>query len=208
MTMQRIAKIGRLVMLALVCAAIATPAAMAADEPTPTPKPSRTPIVITNDNLADYAAKGNVTSVDDSSGSAKGRRPVHEPGTDASKRTVMDAVEDAGALAQDEKKHFWRSTYKKQLELVASIEEQIANLDWEIPGLWRDFYAWDDPAYRDGVIKVKLDEALARRQRLEEQLKVEQARLEEIKKDARKDGAQPGWFRGIEKPTPRPREQK
>ena len=76
-------------------------------------------------------------------------------------------------MAADEKKRRWRSTYQKQIELVASIEEQIGKLDWEIPGLWRDFYAWDDPAYRDGVIKPKLDEALVRRQRLEDQLTVD-----------------------------------
>jgi hypothetical protein len=190
---------------AVVVAGIA--AAAEAAEPTPTPAPTRTPIVITNDNLADFAAKGHVTSADEASKSGtKGRRPIHAPGTDASKRNSVDAVESADELAYEEKKRRWQATYKQKLELVASIEEQIAKLDWEIPGLWRDFYAWDDPAYRDGVIKVKLDEALARRERLEGQLQIEREQLDTIRSNARKDGAQPGWFRGIEKPTPRPRE--
>lgn len=190
--------------VALACVVTGSVSMLFGADPTPTPAPERTPIVITNDNLADYAAQGHVTSADESSTAAKGRRPIHEPGSDASKRQSVDAVAAAGELAHDEKKRFWRATYEKQLGLVASIEQQIATLDWEIPGLWRDFYAWDDPAYRDGVIKVKLDEALARRDRLEQQLKVEQEQLEKIGKDARKDGAQPGWFRGIEKPTVKP----
>jgi hypothetical protein len=197
------------VVTAMLWAVAGAAAASGADAtPTPTPAPTRTPIVITNDNLADYAARGRVTSADggSKSGTGKSRRPIHEPGTDASKRKSVDAVESAGEMAADEKKRRWRSTYQKQIELVASIEEQIGKLDWEIPGLWRDFYAWDDPAYRDGVIKPKLDEALVRRQRLEDQLTVEQEHLDTIRRDARKDGAQPGWFRGIEKPTPRPRE--
>ena len=212
MTVQRGLWSRGLVATATVIALVGGPSIAAGADPTPTPTPtpvpSRTPIVITNDNLADYAAKGNVTSADDSSSAGKGRRPVHEPGTDASKNTAVDAVESAETLAQDEKMRFWRARYERQINLLASIEEQIAILDWEIPGLWRDFYAWDDPAYRDGVIKVKLDEFLARRERLEEQLKIEQEQLEKIRRDARKDGAQPGWFRGIEKPTPRPVQKK
>lgn len=207
MTRHPARRVGRGIAMATMVAVFGGTSAVAGADPTPTPQPSRTPIVITNENLADYAAKGHVTSADGSSTSTtgKGRRPVHEPGTDASKGKALDAVESAGELARDERKRFWQATYEKQINLVASIEQQISNLDWEIPGLWRDFYARDDPAYRDGVIKVKLDEALARRDRLEEQLKVEREQIEKIRRDARKDGAQPGWFRGIEKPTPAPR---
>ena len=73
----------------------------------------------------------------------------------------------------------------------------IEELDKEIPALWNQFYSWDDPAYRDGVIKVKLDRALARRKELEERLAVEEEALPKILDEARRDGALPGWFRGL-----------
>ncbi len=176
-----------------------------ANEPTPTPAAKKTPIVISNENLSEYAAKGRLTT--ESSASAKtGQRPVHK-NAGSSGKTVQDGVADAQQLAGEDRKRYWQERYQQQLNLVGSIEEQIGILDYEIPGLWRDFYSRDDPAYRDGVIKVKLDEALARSGRLEEQLKEEQEGLDQIRSQARKDGAQPGWFRGMEKPTPRPREE-
>jgi hypothetical protein len=185
-------------------------AGLAADEPEPTPAatpaPTRTPIVITNENLADYAAQGHLTAVEVSSGpngAAAGRRPVRRSGTNADVR-VTDAVADAATVAQDEKRQYWTRRYQQQLDLVASIESQIAILDREIPGLWRDFYAWDDPVYRDGVIKVKLDAALARSENLKSQLEVEREQIKEIRNEARKAGAEPGWFRGIAPPTATP----
>jgi len=189
--------------LALAVAIAAGVAVAAEPTPTPTPAASRTPIVITDDNLADYAAQGHLTSAGSNtaaSGSAE-RRPVHRSGSDANTR-VEDAVADAEGLAADEKRQYWRRRYQQQIELIASIEDQIAILDREIPGLWRDFYAWDDPAYRDGVIKVQLDGALARSERLKQQLTVEREQLSNIRGEARKAGAEPGWFRGLVVPTP------
>jgi hypothetical protein len=185
---------------------LGTGLAGAEPEPTPTPAATRTPIVITNENLADYAAQGHLTSVETSSGGGSGaaaRRPVHRTGSDPNVR-VTDAVADAASVAEDEKRQYWTRRYQQQLELVASIEEQIAILDREIPGLWRDFYAWDDPAYRDGVIKVQLDASLARSERLKTQLEGEKQQIKNIQNEARKAGAAPGWFRGIAPPTPTP----
>jgi hypothetical protein len=96
----------------------------------------------------------------------------------------------------------WRATYMQQVELVAKMRQEIERLDQEIPGLWRQFYAWDDPAYRDGVIKPKLDAALERRQELEQEIVAGEARLSEILEEARRAGAQPGWFRDLPRPTP------
>ena len=186
--------------------------ALAAAEPTPTPTPrpgggqSLTDlaknkelkgtdqdkgkgIVISNENLSEYAAKGGLTTA----------KPATQDG-----RTVHSGpgvkVVDRDESATNERMLFWQGKYKAQLERIADIKRQIQILDYEIPGLWRDFYAWDDPAYRDAVIKPKLDLALKRRDTLETQLVEAEARLQQIKEDARKDGALPGWFRGIEEP--------
>jgi hypothetical protein len=205
-SLQRGAGLAVILLAASICSV--SGGAMAAD-PTPTPAATKTPIVISNENLADYAAQGRVTSTGSSSGSSSGRerRPVHRSQSDGSK-TVQDAVTDAPQIATDERRRHWVDKYTRQLDLVASIEDQIRVLDYEIPGLWTDFFNRDDPAYRDGVIKPKLDEALARSERLEKQLETEREMLAKIKVDARKDGAAPGWFRGIQKPTPRPMDEK
>jgi len=192
--------------------------AFSADSPTPTP--TRTPrptggtslndmakdtelkggeegktIVITNENLSEYAEKGSVTAASDKK--APNRRPVRDP-------LKVEVVPPSDPEHTDERRRYWQNQYKSQIEMVASLRYQITVLDGEIPGLWRDFYAWDDPAYRDGVIKPKLDAATAKRAKMEESLVAAEQKLSEIKDQARKDGAEPGWFRGISVPTPYP----
>jgi hypothetical protein len=181
---------------------------VAADEPSATPsseeKAKPTPIVIDAKTLEKYSDQGHVTEVGSSRSGPKGTASLVDTvrgGGDPS-NTMDGSRTGESELEQEERRRYWRSRYERQLDLVASLEEQIEVLDREIPGLWRDFYAWDDPMYRDGVIKPKLDEALTRRQSLEEKLGEERARLPQIKEGARRDGATPGWFRGLESPKP------
>lgn len=194
-----------------------------AEEPTPTPTPAASgdqklsdvageiklnkeeagakgPIVISNENLSEYAGKGHVTE-------------VTKLGPNANKRGLADVQGDGASVEGEapgyadvaEKKQYWQAIYGQQLDLIGDYRKQIDVLDYEIPGLWRDFYSRDDPAYRDGVIKPKLDDALAQRQKLEIDMQKAQAKLNQIKQDAVKDGGQPGWFRGFDPlPTPRP----
>jgi hypothetical protein len=155
------------------------------------------PIVISNENLESMAAEGSVTAI--SGQSESGRRPVRQaPGSESV------VVRPDEALDTAERRNYWRNRYEEQINLIESLQQQIQRLDKEIPGLWTDFYSRDDPAYRDGVIKPKLDEYMARRQSLEEQLAAARPRLGEIKSEARRDGAEPGWFRGIPTPQPMP----
>ena len=141
--------------------------------------PTRTPIVISNENLAELAAKGSLTEVtlisDDS-----GRRPVSGAETGSAGGGTGGATTE-----EDTKKAYWRGRYAEQKEMIEAIKREIETLDQEIPGLWNQFYAWDDPAYRDGVIKVQLDQKLARRDDLAKQLPEEEAKLPEILNDAR-----------------------
>ncbi len=153
-------------------------------------------IVISNENLSDYASQRELTAASEKKKQVA--RPIHGTGA----RTV---VTPSSTGRSEERKRYWQGKYKQQLELIATMKRQIDVLDYEIPGLWRDFYAWDDPSYRDGVIKPKLDRALAERDELEARVRLEEPRLQEIKTLARKDGAEPGWFRGIVVPTAPPR---
>jgi hypothetical protein len=191
-----------------------------ADDPTPTPTPRPAggtslsevakdtelkgtekgrSIVITDENLAEYAEKGSVTTPETKTGSTA-RRPIRDPIKNPN--TTVLGPDDP--YHSDERRRYWVGMYERQLNLIASLRRQLQVIDEEIPGLWRDFYAWDDPAYRDGVIKPKLDEMLNKRDRIEEQLREAEPRLDEIKSQARQDGAEPGWFRGLSVPTPMP----
>lgn len=199
--------------------------AAAAENPTPTPAPTpkgestlsdvagkieldknaagaKGPIVISDENLAKYAGKGHVTEV-----TTKGPQQNKRGLADVTGTGAQVEGEVPGYAENQEKKQYWQGLYSQQIALVNQIREQIDLLDYEIPGLWRDFYSWDDPAYRDGVIKPKLDKALAQRQKLEVDMQNAVAKLGKIEQNARKDGGQPGWFRSLGKlPTPKPTE--
>lgn len=194
--------------------------ALAATEPTPTPTPRPAggqsladaardkklkgdtggapggSIVISNENLDDYASRGGLTEAKPGTQRKVGRGVHSGPGV---------KVVDAKTAQTEERMHYWQQRYRQQLERIAAIKRQIETLDREIPRLWSDFYAWDDPAYRDSVIKPKLDVSLQRREALETQLRAEEPKLEDIKEEARKDGAEPGWFRAVKEPTPMPK---
>ena len=208
----------KLAALVVVVALVGQAAFAAEEDPTPTPRPvggqslselaknkklkgdqdrsKGGSIVISNDNLSDYASKGGLTTAKPGA-HVRTSRGVHAG------QNIR--VVDPQSAAENERMNHWRQAYTQQLDRIAAIERQIADLDYQIPGLWNDFYSRDDPAYRDGVIKPKLDRALVRRDELAKQLEEEKPKLQQLKEDARKDGAEPGWFRGIQEPTPVPR---
>jgi hypothetical protein len=193
--------------------------AFAADEPTPTPTPrpaggqsltdvakdkklkgdtaggSGGSIVITNENLSDYASKGGLTTA--------------KPGANPASRGVHAGsnvkIVDSETSEKNRRKAYWQQRYTQQLERIAAIKRQIEELDLEIPALWNEFYARDDPMYRDGVIKPRLDRSLERRDELAGLLLEEEPKLAEIKEQARTDGGEPGWWREIKEPTPLPK---
>jgi hypothetical protein len=142
-------------------------------------------IVITNENISDYASKSLLT---------ERKTPLQDGGTEAG-----DALSegDSGEESDQTKKKYWRDKYLKKKTLIESLEQEIEELDSEIPALWSKFYSWDDPAYRDGVIKPNLDSAIGRRDELAKRIEVEKEALPEILEQARKDGAKPGWFRDL-----------
>ncbi len=134
-------------------------------------------IVITDDTLATLAARGGVT--------------------EATGTPAADLLAGEGEGGPVSRREAWRRAYAEQKELIAALAREIARLDQRIPELWNEFYAADDPSYRDGVIKPELDESLMRRDELERSLAAERPKLEDILEAARRDGAEPGWFRDL-----------
>jgi len=185
--------------------------------PTPTPVPKRTPaprtiaeaarqaqvakardpetgkIVISNQNLKELAKGGAVTTAKPGSSSGTGREQV-----ELGSREPGNAGPTASGASTAGRREYWVNRYTQQERLIESLEAQVEKLDAEIPALWNQFYAWDDPAYRDGVIKPKLDRALENHKTVSEQLQTERPKLNQIREEARRDGAEPGWFRGLD----------
>ncbi len=154
--------------------------------------PGRSTITISNDNLLEMGKGGHLTTA---SGTGAGVAVEAGPGVGEG-----EGEEEGGPpKGMEAKRQYWRERYRQQLKKVEEIRKRIQELDREIPRLWTQFYSWDDPAYRDGVIKPKLDQALAERDRLGKRLPEEEAKLPQIKEAARRDGALPGWFRNLDR---------
>lgn len=97
----------------------------------------------------------------------------------------------------DRKKAMWQQRYREAVSRVAALEAEIKRLEGEAARLERDFYALDDPAQRDGVVKPAWDKAVNDLRRAQADLAEARKRPEQVLEEARRDGALPGWFRGL-----------
>ena len=144
---------------------------------------------ITNENLAEYARRGQVTI----SGTA-----VEDPGAGSAVDTGPAAVGDAvAAPVRDEA--WWRARareireeWRQTLDEIDTLEAAAADLRWR-------FYAVDDPWVRDREVKPEWDRALDRLSEARRRLDDYPRRLDELVEEGRREGALPGWLReGIE----------
>ena len=99
------------------------------------------------------------------------------------------------------KRTFWQQKYQSARSRVTFLEAEVARLDNLVKDLQRKFYAWDDPAYRDGVLKPDWDKALVDLRTAQEQLEVVRSEPDRVMDEAHADGALPGWFRGLPEPS-------
>ncbi len=220
MTRDLIARTTSILVVGVLLVAGSTPvAARPRPTPRPTPAPTATPrprtlgdlarqmrlrhpagtgqtLTITNENLPALAAEGGITTVTSSPATA-----ATAPGLQSGGAGGASAAPGKEGTTPREA---WRKRYSDQQEKVADMEKRKQELDSEIPALWNKFYAWDDPAYRDGVIKPKLDAAIRERDQLDGQLAEERGKLPEILDEARRAGAEPGWFRDLRQASPTP----
>jgi hypothetical protein len=113
----------------------------------------------------------------------------------------------AGVAGESPKKAMWQQRYREAVTRVSFLEAEITRLEGECGRLERDFYAHDDPAQRDGVIKPAWDKAVNDLHQAQADLAEARNKPEEVKEAARRDGALPGWFRNVEggAATPAPR---
>jgi hypothetical protein len=177
-------------------------AADAEAQATPGAEPKPTSLVVTNANLKEIAKEGRLTEPNKrTSDDFALRSPRASEGVFAKERQQTAEASDE---AQKQGRDYWRSKYRQQLEKINGLERRIERLTKSINQLQNQFYATDDPAYRDGVIKVNWDQAIADREAAREALSEARAELPTIVGEARSQGAQPGWFRGLSKESVAP----
>lgn len=195
-----------LVARALLLAAIALSAAALPPEPTPTPVPKLTggfgkapvgpraatretaksgPLRITNDSLVTDTAKGRV--------STSQRPPAATPDPSRTPSPAAPPAVAPGDSGQGEA--FWREEARRLRERVAELREAITRLEADTRRLEADYYAWDDGAYRDRVIKPSWDKAREELATARLALPVAERELADLADRARRAGALPGWLR-------------
>lgn len=150
----------------------------------------RSVAALTDENLAEYAARGKVT-ISGTPVPEEGEEAVGEGGEEG----AADAVA-AEALADEpcdepcwrrralELRQAWRDTADSIEELEAEVAEQR----------WK-FYATDDPWVRDTQVKPAWDRALDQLRTARDEAERYGERVDELMQQGRRAGALPGWLR-------------
>lgn len=176
----------RLISAVLVFAWFTTASGSAADPPRPTPRPGslaayaeRTTLdrsvlgdgtgrlILTNESVAGIATGGSITL-----------GTVTPAGAEKSK---------ASNAANDSERSRWQAAHRKQQRVIAVLERHRAKLEIEIDQI--------DNQGLTAKIMARLDLLEAKLQQLDRDVAAERAKLARIVRDARRRGAEPGWFR-------------
>ena len=147
-------------------------------------------IVITNENLRALAGDAELTS-------AAGGTP--EPaGTPPGGVAVRGGADASEAALQK----LWQQRYQRARGYLRFLEDEERRLSAEVERLKTQFYATDDGFFRDREIKPAWDEALAKLNETRRLLAESRSLPDQVVQAARREGALPGWFRGLPEPAP------
>lgn len=172
---------------------------------------------LTDDNLAEIAARGKVTYApvpanaaelaaeagedgeEGADGGAAGGAPEGEVGGSAADAADRDVGAADTAEIEPCDEACWRRRARELREAWAETVDQVKELEAEVAELrWR-FYATDDPWVRDSQVKPAWDRALDRLHRARDEAERYRERVDELADEGRRAGALPGWLReGIE----------
>jgi hypothetical protein len=144
--------------------------------------------VIDDDNLAEYAKDVKVTV----SGAANAAEVTASAEREAN---AVSGTPPGGPEGEE----YWRAealrlrlAWRDAYDLLPDLQEDAARLR-------NDFYAADDPFYRDREIKPAWDRTLDRIEETKQEIERYRDELEDLMTRGRRAGALPGWLReGIE----------
>ena len=158
---------------------------VAAERPTPTPAPRP-------GSLADYASR--LTLNRSRAGDGADRLMITNENLEVfaagAAMTLGSAPTNGAASAKQPdaaERARWRKAYQVQLKVIAGLERRRTLLEVEIDHI------------EDGGLTAKtmarLEQAEAKARILDEEIKHERGELARIVREARRHGAEPGWFR-------------
>ena len=163
--------------------------------------------VITDQNLAEYAAKGQLTEAKPGPPPGTQTADAKGPGATAPGDPTAPALGDQAAAAPGDTsaeggprdEAYWsgrareiRQRWRQSADEIAALEKESAALRWK-------FYAEDDPYFRDQQIKPEWDRVLEDLRRARQDVRAYQRELADFMEEGRRAGALPGWLReGIE----------
>ena len=122
-------------------------------------------VILTNDCVADLAASGSITL-----------------------GTVKQADrKKAESVANNAERSRWQAAHHKQRQVIAALERRRSQLELEIDQI-------EDLSLTARTM-ARLEQSEAKLQLLDREIATERAELARIVRDARRRGAEPGWFR-------------
>jgi hypothetical protein len=117
---------------------------------------------------------------------------------------VDGADEEAGPAAppnpiEDDPELYWRTVARDARLAWRAADDRITELEREVARLRHEFYATDDPHYRDGEIKPSWDRAALELEQAKLRVKDLELQVDRVLESGYQAGALPGWLReGIE----------
>jgi hypothetical protein len=130
--------------------------------------------VITDKNIKEYAAKGQIT--------------VATP----TRKTAAAESEDKAPVRDEQ---YWRSRALEVRLRWRKAADDVKELEQSAAGWRRRFYAENDPYVRSGQIKPEWDRVLDRLEEARAEVEAAKTELAELLEEGRMAGALPGWLR-------------
>jgi len=172
-------------------------------------KASTKPAVITidDDNLAEYAAGGQVTIMEsepaapalEEQSASLARAESDTPAASnapaaAGRRPTIPTSAGSGETPPGNDEGYWRGRALDLRRGWRGTVDEINQLELQSAALRQQFYAEDDPYLRDSQIKPAWDRALDRLDALRREASVYEAEIEAFVESGRRAGAEQGWL--------------
>ncbi|MBW8877496.1 MAG: hypothetical protein JF614_21225 [Acidobacteria bacterium] len=149
-------------------------------------------IVITDKNLHQYAAKGQITVADPKAKEKKKAAPA----------TAAAAAGAADPAVHDEQ--YWRSQALEIRLRWRAAADEVKKLEQRSTELRQRFYSENDSFVRDNQVKPEWDRVTDRLQKARAETETARQQLANFLDDGRRAGALPGWLREGEEQEPPP----